>query len=77
MRRLHHFLSAPNGLRLSRLADCAGLGSSIYQKPQRTYQRRLHPKANSVPTAGWAVPINYEFYTEKQFAIRCRLFVLL
>src|SRR4030042_3387889 len=47
----------PNGLRLSRLAGCAGLGSSIYQKPQRTYKRRRQPKANSVPTACWASTI--------------------
>src|SRR4030042_5452466 len=49
----------PNGLRLSRLAGCAGLGSSILRFPQRTYQRRLQPKANSVPTACWAVFVFY------------------
>ena len=47
----------PNGLRLSRLAGYAGLGSSILRFPQRTYQRRLQPKANSVPTACWASTI--------------------
>src|SRR4030042_2346757 len=49
----------PNGLRLSRLAGCAGLGSSILRFPQRTYQRKLQPKANSVPTACWAVFVFY------------------
>src|SRR4030042_4048494 len=48
----------PNGLRLSRLAGYAGLGSSILRFPQRTYQRRLQPKANSVPTACWASTIS-------------------
>jgi len=61
---------APNGLRLSRLAGCAGLGSSILRFPRRTYQRRLQPKANSVPTAGWAglnlLPyhVNFDFFLD-------------
>jgi hypothetical protein len=47
-------MTTPNGLRLSRLADCAGLGSSIHRFAKEHTNEDSEPKDKSAPTAGWA-----------------------
>ena len=53
----------PNGLRLSRFAGCAGLGSSIYQKPQRTYQRRPLSEGQFGSNRGLGVILLYKYFS--------------
>ena len=51
---MHTLNNLPNGLRLSRLAGCALLGSVYNKRHRRRYAPYPWPKARSVPTAGWA-----------------------
>jgi hypothetical protein len=48
-------LIAPNGLRFSRLAGCAGLGSIIYRIAEDHTNEDSKPKAKSAASAGWAL----------------------